>query len=170
LGSSQRSDNVQPKGRPQPQELRLSPGELASSLFQDLTEAVIASRRRPTPGAVNKDSEVTPLANSPRRLVSVMAEPASAGAEFGHDQAYSCRVDSTRAEGAEPINAIFRNPAIADSSRSEDRRQARLIMMKDAGFTLLNAEHRASRRLRRAPPRALRSMITTTRSSPSALE
>jgi hypothetical protein len=36
-----------------------------------------------------------------------MAEPASAGAEFGHDQAYSCRVDSTRAEGAEPINAIF---------------------------------------------------------------
>jgi len=85
----------------------LPPGELASSLFQDLTEAVIASRRRPTPGAVNKNSEVTPLANSPRRLVSVMAEPGSAGAEFGQDQAYSCRVDSTRAEGAEPINAIF---------------------------------------------------------------
>jgi hypothetical protein len=55
---------------------------------------------------------------------------------------------------------------VTDGSRSEDRRQARLIMMKDAGFTLLNAEHRPNRRPRRAPPRSLRSMITTTRPSP----
>jgi hypothetical protein len=85
----------------------LSPGELASNPVQNLTEAVIASRRRPTPGAVNKNSEVTPLANSPRRLVSVMAGSLQAGAEFGHDQAKSCRVDSARAEGAERINAVF---------------------------------------------------------------
>jgi hypothetical protein len=51
---------------------------------------------------------------------------------------------------------------VTDGSRSEDRRQARLIMMKDACF---NAEHRASRRPRRAPPRSLRSMITKTWSS-----
>jgi hypothetical protein len=99
----------------------LSPGELASNPFQDLTEAVIASRRRPTPGAVNKNSGVTLLANSPPLTCERDGwEPSSAGAEFGHDQAYHAALTQP---GLKERNEsmLSSKSGVTDGSRSEHR-------------------------------------------------